>query len=276
MRKLPTLILYVQHTLHILILVCSLDARGVEILLKNDVHGDYSLDRVNLTASELNESMTDIDVGGPQLGKHTHIEIELMNNLYFWYSCEHDRNTAGEAFDIKHRDMSDPIRLEYVRQAADHINNCSSWSVIQENGTPTSDDFSVYRIFIFYEDRYNPLNPIQGTFHKNLFGTIEHSPSCNALVRDNINFGEIPPKGSAEAQGKLTIKCDFATNITVRVNDGTPMLSTDGAEIAFVYDGNLMVPGSQPIDVIITADMNQTPSQPGSYQWAVPVKITYE
>ncbi|EIN5958383.1 hypothetical protein LPO95_000010 [Vibrio cholerae] len=275
MRKLPTLIRYAKHIFLILTLPLTMDASGAEIFLRTDEPGYYSLDRIFVSFSELNTAMSEDTNWGGLRGHNTTIRILTANGLYLWYRCEHPANTAGDGQEVKYYDLQDPIRQDYIKQAVNHLNTCS-WIPIETVNIINSDDFTVTEYNLYYEDQYNEWDRTSGVLFKYLTMTLEHSSSCHATITNNILFGKLTTHGKAEARGTISVQCDSDADINISVNNGRPLLSSDGAKIAFVYDSSLQVLGAKPYEVIITADMNQTPSQPGSYQWAVPVKITYE
>ncbi|EGQ9610549.1 hypothetical protein V9N49_000970 [Vibrio cholerae] len=276
MRKLPTLIRHATHLFLIATLTWAIDAQSVEIRLQTDGSGYYFLEGLSFSFSDLNDTMTlDTDWGDLRWSV-TSIEIRLKNDLIYWVSCDTPQNTVGVGQEIKLLDKHDPIRQRYLQQATNDLNNCV-WSPLSVNSAPISDDFSVSYIRLYYIDQNDYWDKTSGAFFKNLNGfVVGHTTSCQATIKDHIRFGKLTPQENTQAQGTISVQCDSDASINVSVNKGKPLKTSEGAKIAFVYDSSLHVLGAKPIDVIITADMNQTPSQPGSYQWAVPVKITYE
>lgn len=108
-------------------------------------------------------------------------------------------------------------------------------------------------------------------------GSIIPTPvKCVPEITKHIAFGMIKAAGAMpHASGSLSVTCDGPSSVKVAVNRDSPLVA-DGATISFSITGPAGPSdgsGTQLYSILST--MEQQPSLPGSYTWAVPVTVNY-
>ncbi len=164
---------------------------------------------------------------------------------------------------------------EYTNKASYAINACASWKMYNGN----ADMSNLLEGYAFVYDGFVENNYLHSGMAIDRIPINYSSANCKAQMITDMDFGTIKlgmTDSTIPAQATLTIECDKHSNITISVNNGEDLESTEGSRITFNYEPSITVDGSIPLSLPIEGTLRLAPSRPGIYKWYVPILVSYE
>ncbi|OXX72818.1 hypothetical protein B9J87_07530 [Vibrio sp. V19_P1S1T109] len=242
---------------------------GIELAID---HTNMPWSKVTMTSTNLNELNTHILTPLGYVYSQTQLKVMWSDPYGFLLAeCTTPENPYGNDL-VSNLPPTDPKRIAYMNIAVEHINKCD-WVTFTYDGSYSGE---ISGVEITYRDR--PNGPYSDGM---MFGGFPWSApkppvACESYVSRHVSLRSVAAGEATEGEGVIRVTCDSNASLEISVNNQSPLETTEGSILEFNYGRTHVIEGIAPYEILIQANMVKSPSVAGAYEWAVPVKITYE
>lgn len=199
--------------------------------------------------------------------------LDRDNRAEVWV-CNNEVAKAPVAGYYLPKDRTQEPWPTYARFASEQLELCSGWSLTDNK---RSSDIIKAEVFVF--DGYKMLT---GGNHSGIIlrnvSVNEQGTECSTSIVNQMAFGliTVSPSTLPSATGRLSVECNKKSEVTISVNGSNELINSDGSKIQFQYEPTSSVEANIPRTIDIHGELLNPPTRLGSYQWSVPIKVSYE